>query len=118
MRLRDAGLVLTVVDRFVAFPMSFLKLVTSGAVEARATAHVRPGAFALDGLDATGGDKLRGQGWLHSDHATKRGAFLVEVGKTALGIHVTPSKTELVTTSPREWFAGEERSAATQKGSK
>jgi hypothetical protein len=118
MRLRDAGLVLTVVDRFVAFPMSFLKLVTSGAVEARATVHVRPGAFALDGLDATGGDKLRGQGWLHSDHATKRGAFLVEIGKTALGIHVTPAKTELVTKSPREWFAGVERSAETEKGAR
>jgi hypothetical protein len=105
-RLRDANLVLTVVNRFVAFPVSFLKLLTSGAVEARATIHARPGSLALDGLDAVGGDKLRAKGWLHSDHATKRGAFLVEIGKTALGIHVTPAKTELVIKSPREWFAG------------
>jgi hypothetical protein len=105
-RLRDADLVLTVVDRFVAFPMGFLKLLTSGAVEARATIHTRPGSLALDGLEAVGGDKLRAKGWLHRDHATKRGAFLVEIGKTALGIHVTTAKTELVIKSPREWFAG------------
>ncbi|MGZ4317648.1 MAG: hypothetical protein ACXVRS_17735, partial [Gaiellaceae bacterium] len=105
-RLRDADLVLTVVDRFVAFPVGFLKLLTSGAVEARATIHARPGSLALDGLDAVGGDKLRTKGWLHRDHATKRGAFLVEIGKTALGIHVTTAKTKLVLKSPREWFAG------------
>ena len=105
-RLRDANLPLTVVDRFVAFPVSFLKLLTSGDVEARATIHARPGALALDGLDAADGDKFRSKGWLHHDHATKRGAFLVEIGKTALGIHVTTAKTELVTKSPREWFAG------------
>ena len=105
-RLRDADLVLTVVDRFVAFPVGFLKLLTNGAVEARATIHARPGSLALDGLDAVGGDKLRAKGWLHRDHATKRGAFLVEIGKAALGIHVTPAKTELVIKSPREWFAG------------
>jgi hypothetical protein len=105
-RLRDAKLPLTVVDRFVAFPVKFLKLLTSGAVEARATIHVRPGSLALDGLDAADGDKFHSKGWLHHDHATKRGAFLVEIGKTALGIHVTTAKTELVTKSPREWFAG------------
>lgn len=104
--LRDADLVLTVVDRFVAFPVGFLKLLTNGAVEARATIHARPGSLALDGLDAVGGNKLRAKGWLHRDHATKRGAFLVEIGKAALGIHVTPAKTELVIKSPREWFAG------------
>ncbi|MEO8432544.1 MAG: hypothetical protein ABI592_13610 [Acidobacteriota bacterium] len=104
-RLRDAGLVLTVVDRVVKFPVKLLKLLASGEVEARGTVHLRPGSFALDGLDATDGDKLHTQGWLHRDHATKRGAFLVEVGKTAMGIHVTPGKTELVTKSPREWFA-------------
>ena len=105
-RLRDANLVLTVVDRFVAFPVSFLKLLTSGEVEARATIHARPGAFALDGLDAADGNKFHSKGWLHRDHATKSGAFLVEIGKTALGIHVTTAKTELVIKSPREWFAG------------
>lgn len=107
MRLRDANLPLTVVDRFVAFPASFLKLLTSGEVDARATIHVRPGAFALDGLDAADADKFHSKGWLRRDHAAKRGAFLVEIGKTALGIHVTTAKTEIVTKSPREWFAGE-----------
>lgn len=111
-RLRDADLVLTVVDRFVAFPVRFLKLLTKGAVEARATIHARPGSLALDGLDAVGGDKLRTKGWLHRDHATKRGAFLVEIGKTALGIHVTTAKTELVIKSPREWFAGVSKAGA------
>ncbi len=105
-RLRDAKLPLTVVDRFVAFPVKFLKLLTSGNVEARATIHSRPGSLALDGLDAADGDKFHSQGWLHHDHAAKRGAFLVEIGKTALGIHVTTAKTELVIKSPREWFAG------------
>jgi hypothetical protein len=105
-RLRDAKLPLTVVDRFVAFPVKFLKILTSGEVDAHATIHARPGALALDGLDAADGDKFHSQGWLHNDHATKRGAFLVEIGKTALGIQVTPSRTELVTKSPREWFAG------------
>ncbi|HEX5856228.1 MAG TPA: hypothetical protein VFZ57_11465 [Thermoanaerobaculia bacterium] len=105
-RLRDAKLPLTVVDRFVAFPVSFLKLLTSGEVEARATIRAQPGAFALDGLDAADGDKFHSKGWLHRDRATKRGAFLVEIGKTALGIHVTTAKTELVIKSPREWFAG------------
>ena len=105
-RLRDAKLPLTVVDRFVAFPASFLKLLTNGEVEARATVHARPGSFALDGLEAADGDKFRSQGWLHRAHAAKRGAFLVEIGKKALGIHVTTPKTELVTKSAREWFAG------------
>ncbi len=104
--LRDADLVFTVADRFVAFPVDFLKLLTSGAVEARATIHARPDSLALDGLDAAGVDGLRTRGWLHLDHATKRGAFLVEIGKKPLGIHVTPAKTELVIKSPREWFAG------------
>jgi len=111
-RLRDANLVLTVVDRFVAFPVSFLKLLTSGEVEARATIHARPGALALDGLDAADGNKFHSKGWLHRDRATKRGAFLVEIGKTALGIHVTTAKTELVIKSPREWFAGVSKAGA------
>jgi len=104
--LRDARLPLTVVDRFVAFPVKFLKILTSGEVDARATIHARPGALAIDGLDAADGDKFHSRGWLHHDRAAKRGAFLVEIGKTALGIHVTTPKTELITKSPREWFAG------------
>ncbi|MDQ6893314.1 MAG: hypothetical protein M3167_11640 [Acidobacteriota bacterium] len=114
-RLRDAKLPLTVVDRFVAFPVKFLKLLTSGNAEARATIHARPGSLALDGLDAADGDKFHSQGWLHHDHAAKRGAFLVEIGKTALGIHVTTAKTELVIKSAREWFAGVSEAGARAK---
>jgi hypothetical protein len=111
-RLRDAGLVLTVVDRFVKFPVKMLEVLASGEVDARGTVHLAPGSFALDGLEASGGDTLHTKGWLHSGRTEKRGAFLVEIGKTALGIHVTPAKTELVTKSPREWFAGVEEAKA------
>ncbi len=50
------------------------------------------------------GGSFQTKGWLRREHANARGAFLVEVGKTALGVRVTPEKTGLVIKKPREWF--------------
>jgi hypothetical protein len=104
-RFRDADPILMLLDRSLHAPAVMLKPLTRAEFDARATLRIRPGLFALEGLDVDGGTFTM-EGWYRRAKGVRSGAFLAEMGGLALGVDVTPDKVRVEVRTPRKWYAG------------